>query len=286
MLENPAIEDSRLSRLRWGRLAAGEVPGRICGHKGCDRVTEIGGDQDHQPKARDVGALAGGIEGEQAQRHQRIAEEVGDFQEEAKAGAGCAGGSGRLGHQPAVEGQEALFDAVVRALERLAGLPVRDKEESDCQPVTQSGNVERGKDRCCRAGQHHRSERNQRKQRDVPAPPRGQWTREKRLDPGGNCQDERKPDLDPLGSPHPAARSPSRNRITSMIRRSQRRELGRPGSCRAQPLIGPRPRSFLRYSSRARWCWNRRRRRAGTHLWLRRYRPDGPTPCRRGGQTQ
>ena len=84
-------------------------------------------------------ALAGGIEDEQTQRHQRIAEEVGNFQYQAQAGAGGARGSGGLGHQPAVEGQQALLDAMVGSLKELPGLPVRHQEESN---VSQSRRIE------------------------------------------------------------------------------------------------------------------------------------------------
>ena len=80
----------------------------------------------------------------------------------------------------------------------LACLPVRDKEESHCQPVTQSGNVERGRtDAVERAsitaanGTTASSVMFQRRRA-------GNGETPKRLDPGGNCQDERKPDLDPL----------------------------------------------------------------------------------------
>ena len=147
MLQNPAIEDPRLARLRRGWLAAGQVARRVCRHKRRECVTEIGRDQDHQPKAGDVARVgrprtwpAGPAAPADSKRGRRLPK-PGPGRCATVPEVGCC-----LWHQPAVEGQQPLLDAVVRTLKELPGLPVRHQEESYGEPVAQDGNVERGKE--------------------------------------------------------------------------------------------------------------------------------------------
>jgi len=72
MLQNPAIEDACFPYFRRGRLAAGEVTWRVCRDKRRHRITEIGRDEDNQPKAGHMVALTDRVHGKQAKRHQRI----------------------------------------------------------------------------------------------------------------------------------------------------------------------------------------------------------------------
>ncbi len=149
-------------------------------------------------------ALSDNIQGQQPQRHQRIAEEIRHFQHHTEAGARGAGSPRRSRHQPAVKVHQVLFDAVVRSLEKLARLPVRHQEEPSGKPIAQNGDIQRRQETGRRARQRHHHPRHERQQRDRPAPAEGQWmTRKKRLDPGRSRQDDGKPNLDPFRSAHP-----------------------------------------------------------------------------------
>ena len=179
MLEDPAIEDARLAHLRRGRLAAGQVTRRICRHKRRDRITEIGRDQNHQPKARRrdrAGRRHRAPAGRAAPADNKISRRL---PEPGQSRCGRARGSGRPGHQPAVEGQQPLLDAMVRALKELPGLPIRHQEESHRKPVTQDGNVKRGKESAVARASITAAKGHQGEQGDIPPAAQRQWVARK-----------------------------------------------------------------------------------------------------------
>ncbi len=167
MLQNPAIKDPRFACLRARRRRTGQVTRREGGHKRRECVTEVGRNQDYQPELGHMATPAGQVEGQQTERHQGIAKEVGNFQGHAQQAAGSAGGVGHPRHQPVIECQQPLLQVVVRSLEELAGLPVRHQEKTHGKPVAQYGNIaQRKKKRRC-PRQRHGYQRDERQKNNV-----------------------------------------------------------------------------------------------------------------------
>lgn len=141
VLENPAVEDAAFVDLGRRRCCGGldERAWRVGRDERSDGIAKVRGDEDDEPESGDLAAQVGEVEGEESERDERIAGEVGHLQQEADAGAQGAGLRGDGGNEAVVEVEEALLDAWVWREKELSGLPVRDEEERDGEPVAENG---------------------------------------------------------------------------------------------------------------------------------------------------